>query len=908
MGDSPEKTKLCVLNNVLWVPTQYVDQDVKEEFTYRFEEIEYQPMLDLPQKCANCELWGKKWRPGSMTCAQKGYTLEDICKSFSHKKMPVSKEIVLKTYRERHDGWTQFARGDLGKIRRCFRELGIDDQRVAPELGFDLTCHRALYEEQQQVAEAWLKKGYGLIQAPTAWGKCLGRGTPVLMYDGSTKAAEDVQKNDLLMGPDSLPRRIVSTVQGREPMYRVTPKKGDPYVVNESHILSLKLSKSKGSDSVDLVNISVKDYLKKNKWFKHRAKGWRAAIDFQSGAPLHPDLPPYLLGIWLGDGASKLPAVTSADPEIVEMLQEYASTRGLSLRVDASGGRCPTYHVTTKSVGRAYRANALVNALKDLGLWANKHIPHQYKTASRNDRLQLLAGLIDSDGHLKLGGGYDFISKNESLADALCFVARSLGLAAYKQECRKRCTNNGVEGTYYRVGLSGNVGIIPCRVSRKTSVIPRTTKKDPLVVGIKVEPIGDGDYFGFEIEGPDRLFLLGDFTVTHNTVVWAWLVARLGYRVILLAQEVRHLMVGFEGLYEHTNIAELEEAHGEHLIGVLNKDWSWGKDQDGTRIRKFVDRPGKYYPITFATFQSLASKRGVKMRKKLKNYFGLVWCEECHHESAPTFHAATKSFNAKYRGGQTATPSRKDQTHVAIFDTLGPVTARGHKEQLTPIVKFHATNIHVPDSVFRGRYIIPMLVNFLARNAHYQDCLYEEIMKECEEGRKILVVTERRNQAMRLRQKIKLQGHGCELMIGGQKLKEQNWYAEELMSGRLSVIIGTQVINENVNIPPLDSIHQPFPNFGKEREEQRVGRIRRPLSSSNLAYLQDNNIVWEKPQPRVHVYTWYSGHNMAGSAVGFREKLYKKWGFTFDQPVEELPKKRRAKTMKDWLEEFKGDE
>lgn len=170
MTDKDSKKKLCVLNNVLWVPTEYVDDEAREEFTYRFEEIEYQPMLDLPQKCANCELWGKKWRPGQTTCAAKGYTLEDTCKSFSHKKQAVSKEIVLKTYKDRPDGWTQFGRGDLGKIRRTFNDLGIKDERVAPELGIDLQCKATLYPEQQEVADKWLSKGYGLIQAPTGWG------------------------------------------------------------------------------------------------------------------------------------------------------------------------------------------------------------------------------------------------------------------------------------------------------------------------------------------------------------------------------------------------------------------------------------------------------------------------------------------------------------------------------------------------------------------------------------------------------------------------------------------------------------------------------------------------------------------------------------------------------------------
>jgi superfamily II DNA or RNA helicase len=125
-----------------------------------------------------------------------------------------------------------------------------------------------------------------------------------------------------------------------------------------------------------------------------------------------------------------------------------------------------------------------------------------------------LAGVIDTDGHYAVSG-YNLIFKSERLLDDIIFVARSLGFAAYKQSTRKEFVNNGVWGTYWRCSINGPVHEIPCRVPRKKAV-PRTQKKNPLRTGIRVEPIGYGDYFGFTIDG-DHLFMLGDFTVTHNT-------------------------------------------------------------------------------------------------------------------------------------------------------------------------------------------------------------------------------------------------------------------------------------------------------------------------------------------------------------------------------------------------------
>ena len=86
-------------------------------------------------------------------------------------------------------------------------------------------------------------RGVLLVMA-TGAGKCLAKGTPVMMFDGTIKLVEDIKIGDLLMGPDSQPRRVESLAQGKEMMYRVEPVKGDAYTVNESHILSLRLTKT----------------------------------------------------------------------------------------------------------------------------------------------------------------------------------------------------------------------------------------------------------------------------------------------------------------------------------------------------------------------------------------------------------------------------------------------------------------------------------------------------------------------------------------------------------------------------------------------------------------------------------------------------------------------------------------
>lgn len=364
---------------------------------------------------------------------------------------------------------------------------------------------------------AWQTVRDVLLVKPTGSGKCLGIDTPVLMYDGSVKRVQHVTEGDLLMGPDSTPRKVLSLARGREAMYKVTPVKGDPYIVNESHILSLKQTGDKSCTKGKIVNISVKEYLSKSKWFKHIHKGWRAGVDYPE-KQYDSFLPPYMLGLWLGDGHSKGASITTADEEIVQELYKYSLSHNQGLRKETMiDNKASVYHFTLRGkcgMRKALRASNLLN---------NKHIPINYKTGSRSQRLELLAGLLDSDGHYT-DGCYDVVFKVKQLADDLAYVARSLGLAAYV----KTCTNTGASGTYHRISISGDFTDLPTRLKRNVFT-PRKQKKDVLVTGITVTPLGVDDYYGFTIDN-DHLFMLGDFTVTHNTVTFSYITQEFAAR------------------------------------------------------------------------------------------------------------------------------------------------------------------------------------------------------------------------------------------------------------------------------------------------------------------------------------------------------------------------------------------
>ena len=394
-------------------------------------------------------------------------------------------------------------------------------------------------------------------------GKCHAKGTPIMLSDGSIKLVENIKEGDLLMGDDSKPRKVLSLARGKDKMYDIIPVKGETYRVNQEHILCLRasgfpkicrnshnkktnyniqwiennnfqsktftfnnkknneeqikeeayhfyrqiLGKKETSDNV--IEISVNNYLKLSDKKKALLKGYKVPIDFEEK-----DLPidPYMIGYWLGDGTSYTSEITSQDSTVLYYFAKNLPQYNLFL----SHRDKYTYGITGN--GKYYN-NVFLNTLKELNLINNKHIPHIYKCNSRENRLKLLAGLLDSDGYYnKTKNEFEFSQKNEQLMDDVIYLARSLGFSCYKSEKHTSWTYNGVKnyGTAFRININGfGIEKIPTQIPRKKAN-ERQQIKDCLVTGIDVKYVKDDDYYGFMIDQNCR-YLMGDFSVTHNT-------------------------------------------------------------------------------------------------------------------------------------------------------------------------------------------------------------------------------------------------------------------------------------------------------------------------------------------------------------------------------------------------------
>jgi hypothetical protein len=254
------------------------------------------------------------------------------------------------------------------------------------------------------------------------------------------------------------------------------------------------------------VNISVGEFIQLPESEKKRYVQVRSsAVDFHGSEGLPYD--PYFVGMYLGDGSKHNNCITLGQTKeaLVEYLQDYCSRLGWGLSEEPMKG-CTGYHIVSRGQFQSFK-QSLFNG-------DSRMVPHKYRTASYEDRCKLLAGILDTDGYYS-SGVFEVTQKSPKLAEDICFVARSLGLAAYKKEVTKGIKSSGFTGTYWKVSLSGDFTKLPFL---RHSVKPRKQRKSVLRTGFTVESLGTGTYAGFEIDG-DKLFLLSDFTITHNTEI-----------------------------------------------------------------------------------------------------------------------------------------------------------------------------------------------------------------------------------------------------------------------------------------------------------------------------------------------------------------------------------------------------
>lgn len=394
----------------------------------------------------------------------------------------------------------------------------------------------------------------GQIRSNLMGKRCLGENVPVLLWNGKTKLAKDIEIGDILVGDDGNKRVVQNITSGESEMFKVIQNKGIDYDINDHHILTLKLclsnkiywdnNKSKcGSWCINWFDKDIYKFRKKsiavsktktkeeafkqmlnfidknidndkivdipiNKYIKIDEKTKRLLLGVKLNTPIkwnHKNikLDPYILGMWLGDGTSRGYSFTSIDKELIEYYKKWATKNNCKISVHKSGIHFGIIKDNTNF-------NNFQTCLKYYNLINNKHIPDDYIYNDISIRLSVLAGLIDTDGHVSNNGTTIRLTqceKNYKIIEGVKTIAESLGFCV-------SINDRNIKGKIYkRITISGNnLSEIPTLLHRKEC---KNSNKDVRCYKIEVKPIGLGKYYGFEVDGNSR-FLLGDYTITHN--------------------------------------------------------------------------------------------------------------------------------------------------------------------------------------------------------------------------------------------------------------------------------------------------------------------------------------------------------------------------------------------------------
>ena len=320
---------------------------------------------------------------------------------------------------------------------------------------------------------------------------------------------KDVQEGDTIFDKDGNPTKILHKSEvHHNPCYKITFDNGDTIVADHEHRWEISFSTSKSSKyhgeykTQVMTTEEIATYLDSISE-KRTSYNIPRIVNPKPIKLENKELPidPYVLGCWLGDGSKQCGAITNETNNVLEEIQR----RGYALGDDISSeGSTPTYTIL-----------GIYGKLKKLNLINNKHIPIIYQRASYEQRLDLLRGLMDTDGY------YNSKRKRfvmETSQDWQCYdfikLLASLGIKATKFDIIKKL--NGKEFHAYSINFSTR-GLNPFLMRNQDIVYP--TRDSCTYRNIdKVELVETVPTQCLEVDSPSHTFLCTDkMIVTHNT-------------------------------------------------------------------------------------------------------------------------------------------------------------------------------------------------------------------------------------------------------------------------------------------------------------------------------------------------------------------------------------------------------
>jgi predicted phage terminase large subunit-like protein len=311
--------------------------------------------------------------------------------------------------------------------------------------------HKQYYKILDLFAKGVIKKL--IITVPPQHGKLLPSNTPVLTTKG-WKNHGDLTTKDIVFGQDGKPKRVLGNTGIYDwSVQEMTFNDGNKILCSKEHLWSINVD-------YDDKKGRVKKTLEAGDIFEKRNRR-SPSIDISPSLDIEQkELPidPYILGCWLGDGHSRQ-GVLTVGKEDIEHFKKLGSHKEVKPGV---------YRVLIEGLSKRLRISGLIQ---------NKHIPIEYLLSSHDQRIELLRGLMDTDGYVDKRGNCEFSQKKSQLAKDVHVLIRSLGYKSrykiYDAYLNKKCVGKKV-----RIGFNPNRDDKVFNLERKQYRLSNKSTKD----------------------------------------------------------------------------------------------------------------------------------------------------------------------------------------------------------------------------------------------------------------------------------------------------------------------------------------------------------------------------------------------------------------------------------------------
>ena len=374
-----------------------------------------------------------------------------------------------------------------------------------------------------------------------ALGNMLDIDTDIPMADGSWKKLADIEDGDVIVGSDGRGTIVLKAheIKFPETAYDMAFDNGSVVKSGGEHLWTVKVHGTKHS----LREWTTMDA---DEVYKHIQKGRRVTIpamkEMRAGTTTGNSIDPYVLGFWLGDGMSHSARITCADKEVVMYFDE-AGYECVEVRDSSKCGEATMYDVYKKGTKQTFDKDgnftsngSLHSELRELGLHARyggeKHIPEEYFSATYEEKMELIRGLMDSDGFAHSGSFVQFAQSEGRLKDDFIKLIESLGLkvSIHVKDMdtmnKQKLAHSERTGTKmiwarkdaYEIGFTPWTN--PFKLKRKAD-----KWKKPTIETVRLKSMEVVDKVLMRcltVDSKDKLFAVTDkFTLTHNTATAA---------------------------------------------------------------------------------------------------------------------------------------------------------------------------------------------------------------------------------------------------------------------------------------------------------------------------------------------------------------------------------------------------